>query len=143
MPTLPFGEYRPDLSDLDGEHSRSLLNVIPQGDGYGPIRDIAALTAALPAACRGYFYARATDNTILVFAGTATKLYLLNNTTFQWDDVSASGGTYTTLNSEAQWSFAQFGNRVIATQANDDMQSYVIGSSSEFADLGGSPPDAA
>ena len=48
MPTLPFGEYRPDLSDLDGTHSRSLRDVIPQGDGYGPIRDIAALTAARP-----------------------------------------------------------------------------------------------
>jgi hypothetical protein len=143
MTTLPFGEYRPDLSDLDGQHTRSLLDVLPRGDGYGPIRDITALTGALPATCRGYFYARASDNSILIFAGTSTKLYLLNNTTFNWDDVSAGAGTYTTLNTDAQWSFAQFGNRIIACQANDDVQSYVIGSSSEFADLGGSPPDAA
>lgn len=143
MPTLSFSEYRPDLSDLDGNHTRSLLNVIPQGDGYAPIRDIAALTAALPAACRGYFYARNTDNSITVFAGTSTKLYQLNNTFFTWEDVSAGAGTYTTLNSDAQWQFCQFGNRVIATQANDDMQSFVLGSSTEFADLGGSPPDAA
>jgi hypothetical protein len=93
MPTLPFGEYRPDLSDLDGAHSRSLRDVIPQGDGYAPIKDIAALTASLPAPCRGYFYARNTDNSITVFAGTATKLYQLNNTTFQWADVSRGAGT--------------------------------------------------
>jgi hypothetical protein len=143
MPTLPFGEYRPDLSDLDGTHSRSLLNVIPQGDGYGPIKAIAALTEALPAQCRGYFPARNTDNSITVFAGTSTKLYALNNTFFTWEDVSRSAGTYTTLNSDAQWSFVQFGNRVIACQGNDNVQTYVLGTSTEFEDLAGSPPDAA
>lgn len=143
MPTLPFGEYRPDLSDLDGTHTRSLLNVIPRGDGYGPIKDIAALTDALPATCRGYFYARDDDGSVVVFAGTSTKLYKLNNTTFQWDDVSRSGGTYTELGSNAQWSFAQFGLVVIACQGNDNVQAYTLGSSSAFADLGGSPPDAA
>ena len=45
--TLPFGEYRPDLSELDGAHTRSILNVLPQGDGYGPVADISALTTAL------------------------------------------------------------------------------------------------
>jgi hypothetical protein len=143
MPTLPFGEYRPDLSDLDGAHTRSLLNVLPQGDGYGPIRDIAALTDALPATCRGYFYARGTDNTITVFAGTSTKLYMLDNTSLTWSDVSASAGTYTTLAADAQWQFAQFGSIVIATQANDDVQAFTLGSSVEFGDLAGSPPRAA
>lgn len=143
MALLPFGEYRPDVSDLDGVHTRSILDVLPRGDGYGPIQDIAALTGALPAACRGYFYARDDDGTIHVFAGTATKLYKLNNTLFTWEDVSAGAGTYTTLNTDANWQFAQFGLRVMAVQANDDVQSFVLGSSSEFADLAGSPPDAA
>lgn len=143
MPILSFGEYRPDLSDLDGAHTRSLLDVLPRGDGYSPIRDIAALTAALPAACRGYFYARNSDGSVAVFAGTATKLYQLDNTTFEWTDASAGAGTYTTLSADAQWQFAQFGLIVIAVQGNDDVQAYTLGSSSAFADLAGSPPDAA
>lgn len=143
MPTLPWGEYRPDVSDIDGAHTRSVLNVLPRGDGYGPIPDITALTTALPAACRGYFYARATDGSIVVFAGTSTKLYMLNNTLFTWSDVSAGSSTYVALSGDANWSFAQFGNRVIACQANDDVQSFVLGSSSAFEDLGGTPPDAA
>lgn len=142
MPTLSWGEYRPDLSDLDGKHTRSILDVIPRGDGYGPIQDIAALTAALPAACRGFFCARNTDASVTVFAGTATKLYMLNNTFFTWEDVSVGAGTYTTLNADANWSFAQFNNIVIACQGNDDVQAYTLGSSSTFEDLAGSPPDA-
>lgn len=143
MPTLPFGEFRPDLNELDGTHSRSLMNVLAQGDGYGPIRDVAALTKALPAQCRGYFYARNTDGSVSVFAGTATKLYRLNNTFFTWDDVSLGAGTYTTLDTSAQWQFAQFNSFVIAVQKNDDPQVFQLGVSSAFADLGGNPPNAA
>lgn len=140
---LPFGEWRPDLSDLDGAHTRNILNVLPQGDGYGPIRALAALTQALGERVRGYFYARDDDGTITIFAGTSTKLWMLDNTTFTWTDVSVGAGTYTTLNSDAHWSFAQFGLIVIATQANDDVQAFTLGSSTAFADLAGSPPDAA
>jgi hypothetical protein len=50
---------------------------------------------------------------------------------------------HTTLNSDAQWQFAQFGNRVIATQANDKVQTFVLGIDTAFANLAGSPPDAA
>lgn len=143
MPTLSFGEYRPDVIDLDGATSRSILNVYPRGDGYGPIGLVEAFSDALGAACRGYFFARNNDDTVTIFAGTSTKLYRLNNSDFSWTDVSAGGGSYSALASSAMWSFAQFGDLVIACQANDDVQSYDLTSSSEFADLGGTPPRAA
>lgn len=143
MATLPFGQYMPDVSDLNRQYTKSVLNVRPQGDGYGPFSDWQAYSAALPSACRGVFYARKKDGSVATFAGTATKLYLLDNTSLTWTDVSKSGGTYTTLDAVANWSFAQFNDVVIATQNNDAMQSYTLSSSSEFADLGGSPPQAA
>lgn len=141
---LSFGEYRPDVLDLNGSKlTRLAKNGVPRGDGYGPFKSIAALTGSLPATCRGAFVARSTtDGTLRIFAGTATKLYLLDNTFLTWTDVSKSGGTYSDLDSDASWSFCQFGNRVIASQRNDVMQSYVIGSSSAFANLAGSPPQA-
>ncbi len=142
MPTLPFGEWRPDLSDLDGEHTRSISGVLPRGDGYGPVKEPLPFTNALPAACRGYFYARKRDGSVAIFAGTATKLYLLNAMTYTWDDVSAGGGSYTTLNTGEHWQFGQFGDLVIAVQANAAPQSYNLTSSSQFAALGGSPPQA-
>lgn len=50
--------------------------------------------------------------------------------------------TYSSLSSDAQWQFAQFGNLVFATQKNAPLQVYNLSSSSAFADNSGSPPQA-
>lgn len=140
---IPFQDYRPDVLDLGGKSTRLARNVLPKGDGFGPFKSIAELTASLGDTCRGAFVARSTtDGSLRIFAGTSTKLYMLDNTFLTWSDVSKGAGTYGALDSDATWSFCQFGNRVIASQRNDVMQSFVIGSSSAFADLGGSPPQA-
>lgn len=139
---LPFGEYRPDVADYEGQHSRNIQNVVPQGDGYGPWLALKAATSALPAACRGAFYALKNDGSVAIFAGTSTKLYQLNNTNSTWTDVSLSGGTYTALANNRNWSFVQFNNFVIAVQGNAAPQVFDLTSSTAFANLGGSPPQA-
>ena len=88
MPLLPIPEFKPDLTDLDGNSTQTLLNVLPQADGYGPAKDFSVYSAALPAANRGFFYGRNADGTITVFAGTSTKIFKLNNTDFTWIPVS-------------------------------------------------------
>lgn len=142
MPRLAIPAYQPDLSDLDQGFTSSLANVLPRGDGWGPVASPEMLFQALPAACRGIFYARRTNGAVAVFAGTETKLYLLDNTTFAWDDVSQGAGTYAALAADAQWQFAQFGNFVIAVHGGEDPQVYDLSSSSAFADLSGTPPNA-
>lgn len=143
MAVLPFGEYRPDASDLNGEHTQALLNVLPRSDGYGPMKDVSPFTEALPAPCRGLFMARKADGSIRIFAGTETRLYSLDNTSFDWEDVSKGGADYGALAIDAHWSFAQFNNVLVATQANNVMQKIDVESGTVFADLGGSPPQAA
>jgi hypothetical protein len=49
---------------------------------------------------------------------------------------------YSSLSSDAQWQFAQFGNLVFATQKNVVLQVYNLSSSTAFADTAGSPPQA-
>ncbi len=142
MPVLPFGAYRPDVSDYSGQHTRTLLNVLPRGDGYGPVANASAYTSAMAAACRGFFYARKIDGSVAVFAGTSNKLYLLNNTTNAFADVSKGSSTYSALSSSAQWQFAQFNNFVFAVQQNCVPQVYDLTSSTLFDDLAGSPPQA-
>jgi hypothetical protein len=88
---LPFGEYRPDLSDLNAAFTSSIMNVVPRADGYGPLPSISLLTSTLPSQCCGAFYARNPDGSISVFGATATDLYLLNNTTWTWANVSKTG----------------------------------------------------
>jgi hypothetical protein len=95
----------------------------------------------LTPACRGFFYARKSDGTVQIFAGTSTRLYTMSNTNFSWSDVSKSGG-YSALPNSDQWQFAQFGSYVFAVQANAPPQVFTLDSSSVFADLSGSPPQA-
>lgn len=142
MAVLPFAEWRPDVSDLNAEYTRVLRNVVPRSDGYGPFKNIAAFSKALPAACRGYFGARNSDGTVSVFAGTSTNLYLMDNTTLDWAEVSKGGTDYAALDTGANWVFAQFGSFVIAVHKNVPPQVYDLASPGAFADLGGSPPQA-
>lgn len=144
MPKIaPFGQYRPDISDLDASFTNALLNVLPRADGYGPHPSLDALSDALAARCRGLFFARKRDGSIVIFAGTETRLYTMSNTDYGWTDVSAGGSAYSALSSDSHWQFAQFADVVIAVQANVAPQAFNLTSSSAFAALGGSPPQAA
>lgn len=140
MPLLPAGEYRPDVSDYEASTTRNLLNVVPRGDGYGPFFDFAALSQSLPGACRGGFVALKQDGSVAIFGATATKLYLMDNTTFEWTDVSKGGTDYDDIPTADQWGIRQFGNLVVAVQANVVPQVYDLTTSTAFDDLGGSPP---
>ncbi|MGE5165146.1 MAG: hypothetical protein ACM3IH_14130 [Sphingobacteriales bacterium] len=140
MTVIPFGELRQDVSDFRGTHTQTALNVVPHGDGYAPIGKHTLSYSALASACRGFFTAYKADGTKIMFAGTATKLY--SATSSSWTDRSKGAGSYTTLNSGENWQFAQFNNFVFAVQANTTPQVYDLTSSSAFADLGGSPPNA-
>jgi len=100
-----------------------------------------AYDTAANSICRGLFYARKTDGTILVFAATSTRLFTLNNTTLDWIDVSKSGLAYSAVPTTDQWQFAQFGSTAVAVQANTAPQSIAL-TGTAFADLAGSPPTA-
>lgn len=145
---IEFPEYAPDVTPLGQADSQTIFNVVPRKDGYGPVPSIQLLTQALPGPCRGYFFGRKTDGSIAIFAGTATDLYLLNNTTFAW--VLASKGNvtngYSALVPTDNWQFVQFNDLVIACQGNTAPQKIVLSTLAtvpNFIDLGGGPPFAA
>lgn len=138
---LTFAEWKPDISPLNTGASPTISNAVPRADGYGPFQALQAFTQVL-GTCRGFFFARNADGSVTIFAGTATDLYQLNNTTFGWTKVSISGG-YSALPSSANWQFAQFNTVVLAVQVNTVPQAFTLGSSTAFANLGGSPPQAA
>jgi hypothetical protein len=142
MPLIPFGEYRPDVTDYDQSSTGAVLHALPRGDGYGPCPAFAPYSAALPGPCRGFFKAIKTDGSVAIFAATATRLYQLNATNQTWNHVSKAGGGYSAVSSTDQWQFVQFINFVIAVQANSPPQFFDLTSSTAFADLAGSPPQA-
>jgi len=110
MPLLKYGAWIPDTTDYESSTVFNINNVLPRADGYGPFPSLSAYTQALPAPCRGGFYALKSDGSVVTFAGTKDRLYQLNNTNFSWTNVSipatctisiASPGVITYANSFA------------------------------------------
>lgn len=107
---------------------------VPFEAGYkGAPTAVSMGVAALAAECRGAAVLTKLDGTRRLFAGTQTKLYELNGTT--WTDRSAGGGSYTG-SVESRWSFCQFGDTSIASNLVDSMQASTVGA---FAAIAGAP----
>lgn len=141
MTVIPLAEWRPDVAELNSTFTAGLLNVLPADGSYMPFKSLQAYTAALSSMPLGFILARQLNGTIAMFSGTATKLWLLNNATLAWADVTKTAATYN-ASDDAPWSFAQFGSFIIAVNQNDDPQVYELGVDVRFRDLGGSPPRA-
>jgi hypothetical protein len=139
---VPVAGYRPDVANLNGSYTDDVLNVLCSADSYIPFPDFVALSNALASAPLGFFQARSLSGQVTIFAGTATKLWTLDNTTQTWTDVSKAATTYS-ANDDARWCFEQFGDYVVAVNVNNDPQEFHLEVSTNFIDLAGSPPRAA
>lgn len=133
-----FAEYLPDLPVLNNPGSVNILNVIPFINGaYLSLKEIAALSSALNARCKGAISVLDTDGSTFHYAGATTKLYEITGTGVTVTD--RSSGVYTTATDE-YWRFSKWGDKVIATNMSDAPQIITIGAGANFAALGGSPP---
>jgi hypothetical protein len=141
MPMVPLGEYLPDQPAFQNPGSGNMLNVVPKTKGsYGPAPAMSPVTGALDARCQGASYTRDAAANVWGFAGDAEKLYKNVAGSTDWVDISKGGG-YTTPN-DGGWALTQFGERVIATNYNDAIQSYEMGVDAAFDDLSVDAPKA-
>lgn len=148
MSMVPMGAWLPDLPAYQNPGCLEAKNVLPRlvgrdprgGPliGYEPLYSLSAATNALDARARGAFTGRDASNNATNFAGDASKLYKLATAT--WEDKSDTGGY--TLTGTNVWRFAQYGLRVMATCFDEPIQSWVLGTSSAFADLSADAPKA-
>lgn len=141
MTFFPIAEYRPDVAELNTEFTDELRNVMPADGSYVPMPSFEAFTKEFPEPPLGAIAVRALDGTTAIFAGTQSRLYMLDNTDLAWRDISREGTGYA-ANEDARWSFASFGNYVIAVNANDAPQIIQLNGENRFRDLGGNPPRA-
>lgn len=136
---VEFGEWLPDLPVFNNEGATVAKNVIPAGDSYRQLSGLSVYSNSLNAICRGAVAARdPTTGSSVNFAGDASKLYKMASAS--WADISKTGGY--NVSSDQRWFFTQFGSKVIAANIGDNIQSFVIGSSTKFADLSSSAPKA-
>ena len=138
---LEFGEFLPDQAAYSNPGSTEAKNCLPlTNQSYGPLPSLSTVVDAQPARPQGAASLQETDGTQFTFCGDVNNLYVLTATVF--DEISKSTGAYTTAVTD-QWDIIQYGNRVVAVNGHTDApQTYVMGTSTTFADLGGSPPKA-
>ena len=135
---IPIGEWLPDLPEYQNPGATTAKNVLPSGASYEQFPGLSVYSSALTARCQGAAFAKDADGNTFNFAGDATKLYRLASGT--WSDVSKVGGY--SINAEDRYYFTQFGNRFIVTNFADPIQSWTLGTSSVFADLSATAPQA-
>jgi hypothetical protein len=138
-PPIPFGEWMPDMGDFSAGGALLVKNCIPYGDKYKPFFDISEISVALPTGCKGAYAYRDAAGVVTIFAGTKTKLYMLDGTT--WSDVTRLSGDYT-LGDDNFWCFTNFGTLVIATNYTNDIQVFDVASDTEFSQLSATAPRA-
>lgn len=138
---IPFGPWHPDKAGINTPVCREAVNCLPSAAGYRPARGPAAASGVVDMAPLGAINVLDGDGAVHAFCGTSASLYKLATSGF-WSDVSrASGGDYSVTGGE-RWSFATYGDKVIATALTDDPQKFTLNSSVKFSALGGTPPRA-
>ena len=131
---MNFGEFLPDQPEYNNPGSPYVLNVIPASNCYLPFPSFSAVgTSAINARPQGAFATKKADSSVFITIGNATKLYKQIGTTLT-DITRSSGGDYA-CGSDDRWKFAQFGNRILATQISDDIQYFDLTSSTNYAKL--------
>ncbi len=137
---IPFPAFSPDRAAYSTDATDVALNVIPIADGWGPMASFVPYADALPSAPRGSITARNSSGTQVTIIGTATALYRVESDG-SLTDVSGPSAPYSVPDDD-EWSFDLYGDRIVAANITDDIQYYDISTSTDFADLPGSPPKA-
>lgn len=131
---LVFGDFLPDLPDHGSPGVAEAINLYPGANGYRPVGQFYAHTAALPAPCKGAAAFIAPSGRVVLIAGTATKLYLQDGTA--WTEI----GTGYTMPAGGRWRFVQFGEIAVVSNASDAPIKVNL-ETDAVAALAGSPPD--
>ncbi len=131
-PVLEFESFEPDRAPLGSPGSPTLTNGVPVPDGFGPQADFSADTStALDGRARGLSAAQNSEGVVFVHAGDDKKLYYINAAA-EVSNVSKSGG-YDGAD-DGGWEFTLDNLTVIATNYEDAIQSFTLGTSTLFAD---------
>lgn len=138
MARIVLADWLPDYPDIDNPGATVIKNLCPCSVGYTPVRALSEYSGATTNRVLGAASGEDASGNVNTFCGDSGKLYKLADTT--WNDVSKIGG-YSTASGE-RWRFARFGDLMIATNFTDDVQTWTLGTSTVFADLGSTVPKA-
>tara|TARA_R110002126_G_scaffold6091_1_gene32040 strand:+ start:7445 stop:8947 length:1503 start_codon:yes stop_codon:yes gene_type:complete len=138
---LEFGEFLPDQAKYASPGATNAKNCLPLTNrSYGPLPALTSVVDALSNRVQGAASLQQASGAQFTFCGDNQNLFKLGTTAFA--EISKSTNAYTTALDD-RWNILQYGDRVVALNGHTDApQSYLMGTSSDFADLAGSPPYA-
>lgn len=129
-----FGSLKVDQPDLLNGELEEALNCIPYVQSYAPFPEAVPYSAAAPANVRGAYSTKDTSGNVNTFIGTAANLYRESATAL---NVVTRTATYNTP-IDSVWEFVTFGDTCLAMNGTDPMQTYTLGTSSQFLDMSAS-----
>lgn len=133
---VTFGEWMPDQSGISGSLTDA-KNVVSQAIGYGPFPTPVALSNAASENLTSLYAAKAPDGNTVLFAAGASKIYTVGGS-----GTLTQVNTGLTTGSNDRVRFTQFGKNVIICNNADKLKSWVLGTSSTFADVAANAPIA-
>lgn len=136
----PLGPWVPDQPRIMPGQLSQAKNVTPQLQSYGPFKALSNGTTALSTRPYGGASFRDAQGTTHVFGAEAAALAELA-TDGTWTDLTRLSGAYNS-STTTTWRFAQFGDLCLATNFDDEVQTFTMSSGANFADLAGTPPRA-
>ena len=140
MPMRPWGEYAPDVSDLNSDTLDVARNCYPGANSYIPAPGLQQQSVtALPSPCRGLWYVQTAAGDWDTYAATATHLYKYDADTGTFADVSRLVGGAYGLPADDYWDGTQFGNRLIVANLGNEPQFIDVDSGTNFANLPNAP----
>jgi len=127
---IPFGEWLPDQPEHLNPGANVANNVYFARQSYKRFPSLVNYsTNNISTDSRGAGSFRDNSNTVFNFVATNTDIYQLDGGTF-----TSRKGSLTGTNTD-YWTFTQFGNYVIASNGIDAPQYYLMGTSTNFANL--------
>ena len=127
---IPFGEWLPDQPEHGKKGANVATNVYYAANTYKrfpSLVDYSSNTTSTDSKGAGSF--RDNSNTVYNFVATRTNLYQLASGAFTSRKASLTG------DHDDFWTFTQFGEYVIASNGVDAVQYYLMGTSTNFANL--------
>jgi|TARA_X000000950_G_scaffold4099_1_gene4261 hypothetical protein len=137
---LPFGEWLPDQPDHLNPGATVATNVYHAQTSYKPVKGLVSYSSNnISQNAKGSASFRNNQNAVFTFVGTKSDLFQLANGTFTSRKSGLTGTDTDNI------TFTQFGNYVIASNGVDAPQFFLMGTSTNFANLStiatsGTPP---
>ena len=133
---VTFGEWMPDQSGISGALTDA-KNVVSQAIGYGPFPTPVSLSSAAAENLTSLYAAKAPDGNTALFTAGLSKIYTVGGS-----GTLTQVNTGLTTGNNDRVRFTQFGKSVIICNNADKLKSWVLGTSSTFAEVAATAPIA-